>query len=159
MEFQEIVKKFEEDLTTKYLYYEFFNGALFHGMRTMKISSLKLNNELIDAFKYAVCNVYFGGFDPEFDTEESFKKWENFNIDAYIFITENELKKFIFENQTFRRYSRIEDVILHDDEDSPFRNKTIPYPLLVDKNYGKARFTKEAITNWRTKNTAVKYGL
>ena len=150
-QFDTLVSKFEAELTTRYLYYTQFHAALCHCMRGAGISRTKMNDEIIEAFKHAICNVYHGGCEPEFDNEEAYEKWENFNMKAFMLVTEAKVKEASFNPMWHRK---VEDVTLRTDDASPFVDKSIPYYILVDKNYGSA-FDKSKLTRLTSKQ----YGL
>jgi hypothetical protein len=136
--FDKIVEDFEKDLTTSYLYYNQFNGALSHAMRNSNISWSKLDEEIIDAFKYAICNSFHGGCEPEFETEEAYSKWENFNMSAFELVTESQLKEATLKNQKHNWYRNADEVKLNSNHLSPFIDKSTPYYVLVNGDYGDA---------------------
>ena len=148
-----VVKKFESSITTKYLYMEHMNAALVHAMRTARISWRFLNQEIIEAFKEALCNVisrqfhnYYDGFDPEFSSEEAYLKWEKFSMESYLLTTETEVKKQhqlnakrFHESKGWKYLEKpLEEVAIPADLMSPFRKKELPYHVLIDKDYGTA---------------------
>ena len=140
--FDKLVKSFENDLTTDYLYYTQFSAALEHAMRNSKISWTSLDDDIIEAFKYAICNHFHGGCEPEFETEDSYIKWKNFNMTAFELVTESQLKEALFKSQmSGGRYRNSDEVRLNPNHDSPFVDKTKPYYVLVNGDYG-ASFDK-----------------
>lgn len=141
-----LVELFESDLTTPYLYYNQFSSALSHAMRAANISWASLNDEIIDAFKYAVCNYFHGGCEPEFENEEDYLKWENFNMTAFELVTEVQLKEAEFKNRASMWVRTIDEVILNPNHNSPFVDKTKPYYVLVNGDYG-TPFDKSILEN------------
>ena len=138
-EFDTLVAKFESLLTSKYLYYDYFIGALTSAMYHNKISWHRLSDDIIDAFKYAICNVYHGGCEPEFETEAAWDNWRNFNMTAFKLVTEQRLKEAIFKTNYSSWLRDVDDVNLDNlDLASPFKDNTKPYYILINPIYGKA---------------------
>lgn len=151
--YNKLVSKFANELIEiKYLYYRQFDAALADCMRKNGISWASLNDDIIDAFKFAICDVFHGGCEPEFSTEEAWTKWEAFTMAAYFPVTEQFLKEATASNAYWK--TTPDKVNLHSNYKSPFVDKNKPYFLLVDKSYGEA-FDKTLIIN----NVAAQYGI
>ena len=159
--FDSLVTSFENNLDIKYLYATQFSGALSYAMRNSKVSWKSLNQDVIDAFKQALCNVFHGGCEPEFETEDAYKRWEEFSIDSFLLVTERELKEFFFKTRNFGGWiHKAEDVDLKKYHSaSPFLDKSIPYYVLTDKRYGDHVVDATEFKKWKVSFLATKYGL
>lgn len=152
-----LIEGFESILTTKYLYFTNFYGAFQYGMRTNKFSYKHLE-EAIEAFKISICNVFHGGCEPEFDTEEQVEKWNNFNKNSFLLVTEDELKQYFFDFRTYGGWSSLEDVKLKRyDVESPYNNKNIPYYIGVDDNYGGTALSLAKWKAWKYSKATKKF--
>ena len=146
-EFDLMVEKFTKELEgLKYLYYKQFTGALGACMKKARISPAALNEEVIEAFKYAICNIFHGGCEPEFKTEEDWINWENFNMDAFFLVTESRLKEAQSANSHPSWRAEPAKVNLNFNHRSPFIDKSKPYFVLVEEAYGTA-FEKKWLIN------------
>ena len=138
METRDFIKQFEESLgDVNYLYYNQFHGALAICMRESKISWSKLSDEIIEDFKYAICNLFHDGCEPEFEDEDSWLKWENFNMGAYRLTTESKLIELHKKKYSNMRYN-YNKFNLSKVFQSPFNDKTLSYHILIDPTYGNA---------------------
>lgn len=148
-----LISKFTNELKDiKYLYYTSFNGALFTCMYNSNISWASLNNDIIDAFKFSICEVFHGGCDPEFDNEEAYRKWENFSMESYALVTEQILREATAAKSYW--HTSPDKVTLHSNYLSPFKDKNKMYHVLIDRSYGEA-FDKQLLLD----KTAAEYGL
>jgi hypothetical protein len=136
--FDKMVKKFEQTLTTKYLYTSQLSEALYTTMRIVNISWDRLDQFHIDAFKTALSNRYFGGCEPEFSREEDFLKWEDFTMDVFLLVTESELEDYFSDSISSSLWGN-DSVNFHKKYNGllcPWVNKSLPYYICVDPRYG-----------------------
>lgn len=79
-----LVIEFENDLEEmKYFYMDMLVSSLGYSLRRLGIK--EINDNIVLDFKEAISNSFFGGMEPEFETEESYNKWEYFSAENLIF--------------------------------------------------------------------------
>lgn len=98
-----------------------FCAHVFAKAKVEKVNPIP--NEYFDAIKMAICNEFYGGCEPEFETETAWNTWNNLN---------NEILYYGIESSG-SGYNR---------ERSPYQDKTIPflkihYDKLNDKRINK----------------------
>lgn len=102
-----MVKEFEKDLMiSDYIYIDNLISYMSYTLHRLGIK--KLTPKMVDDFKYAICNIYEGGMEPDFNTIESYEKWKYFNIDNL------ELSNRVINNNN-----------------SPYRDPTIKFLKLI----------------------------
>jgi len=92
--FEEMVSQFEEDLIigVEYFYMSQITSVMATTLRRLNI--VNINDGIVDAFKYAICNFYFGGCEPEFKSDDAMVAWNEFKAENLLFAPNNVTNKW-----------------------------------------------------------------
>ena len=98
IEFEELISQFEEDLIigVKYFYLSQITSVMATTLRRLNI--VTINDDIVHAFKSAICNIYFGGCEPEFETDDAMIAWNEFKAENLLFAPTNVTNKWNNKN-------------------------------------------------------------
>lgn len=111
----------EECLGTKYFYIAHILGVLATVFTKAGVPKTNpIPNEYFEIFKDTLTDIYFGGIEPEFESDNVWDEWDVINSENYIFITEEEFNK---NRGLYNPNAR-----------SPYSDKTVPYLVRLLKS-------------------------
>ena len=100
----------------KYIYFDKMLGVIDAVLDRSGVKKVNpISEDYFIAIKEAICDEFYGGMEPEFETKESFENWNKLNSEHYFFITENDRK----HNNLYRF------------QISPYKDKTLPYLIFI----------------------------
>jgi hypothetical protein len=110
--YNKIVEITENELSgQKHLYFEHISGLIGTVFNKAHIKRMNpIPEEYLDAIKEGLCNYFYGGCEPEFDTEEQYNNWESIN---------NKNFEYIIGRYGWKK--------------SPYQDKTLPYLIKINK--------------------------
>lgn len=118
--YKKILKIAERELSqlkyipgTNIVFIAAFCGDVFRKANVPRVNPIP--NEYFDAVKEAICNEFYGGCEPEFETESAWNTWNQLN-NEYLYYDVEEFQYSDF----YKRKMMI-------GERSPYKDKTIPY--------------------------------
>ena len=114
-------KTVKECVGTKYFYIAHILGVLASVFSKAGIPKTNpIPNEYFEIFKDTLVDVYFGGIEPEFESDFVWDEWDALNSKTYVYITEEEFKK----NRG----------LYNPNACSPYSDKTVPYLVRLLKS-------------------------
>jgi hypothetical protein len=108
----------------KGLNYFYFNdlvaiiGSVFAKAGIPKVNPIP--QEYFESVKTGICNEWFGGCEPEWETESDYDEWESIGPDKYRYMTTDE----------FEHLRSIGDYTFNS-QHSPYQNKDIPWLVRI----------------------------